>query len=164
MFLFNIEFILIVLKNNINYHPHLDDSLTLCVHAQSCPTLCEPLTAKDCHGLQTAKLLCLWDVPGKNSGVGCQFPLPGGLPGPQIEPASPVQRLYHWATEERPLDHIQWSRSVMSDSLRPHGLYSPPGSSVHGILQTRILEWVAISLTRCQFRTPIFCSSTLLLK
>ena len=26
--------------------------------------------------------------------------------------------------------------------------YSPPGSSVHGILQTRILEWVAISFTR----------------
>ena len=31
----------------------------------------------------------------------------------------------------------------MSDSLWPHGL-SPPGSSVHGLLQTRILEWVAI--------------------
>ena len=26
--------------------------------------------------------------------------------------------------------------------------YSPPGSSVHGILQARILEWVAISFTR----------------
>ena len=26
-----------------------------------------------------------------------------------------------------------------------HGLYSLPGSSVHGILQARILEWVAIS-------------------
>jgi len=25
-------------------------------------------------------------------------------------------------------------------SLQPHGLYSPPGSSVHGILQARILE------------------------
>ena len=25
---------------------------------------------------------------------------------------------------------------------------SPPGSSVHGILQARILEWVAISFTR----------------
>ena len=24
----------------------------------------------------------------------------------------------------------------------PHGLYSPPGSSVHGILQSRILEWI----------------------
>ena len=25
---------------------------------------------------------------------------------------------------------------------------SPPGSSVHGVLQARILEWVAISLSR----------------
>jgi len=25
--------------------------------------------------------------------------------------------------------------------------YSPPGSSVHGILQARILEWVAISFS-----------------
>ena len=32
------------------------------------------------------------------------------------------------------------SHSVMSDSLWPHGLYSPPGSSVDGILQARILE------------------------
>ena len=37
------------------------------------------------------------------------------------------------------------SHSVVSDSLRPHGLYSLTGSSVHGILQARILEWVAIS-------------------
>ena len=35
----------------------------------------------------------------------------------------------------------------MSDSLQPHGL-CPPGSSVHGILQARILEWVAISSSR----------------
>ena len=32
------------------------------------------------------------------------------------------------------------SHLVMSDSLRSHGL---PGSSVHGTLQARILEWVA---------------------
>ena len=30
----------------------------------------------------------------------------------------------------------------MSDSLD----CSPPGSSIHGILQARVLEWVAISL------------------
>ena len=34
------------------------------------------------------------------------------------------------------------SQSVMSDSLWPHG--SLLGSSVHGILQERILEWVAV--------------------
>ena len=37
--------------------------------------------------------------------------------------------------------------SGMSDSLQPQGLYSP-GSSVHGIPQARILEWVAISFSR----------------
>ena len=43
---------------------------------------------------------------------------------------------------------VYWvSPSVVSNSLRPHGL-SPPGSSVHGILQARILEWVAISFSR----------------
>ena len=35
------------------------------------------------------------------------------------------------------------SRSVISDSLWPHGL-KLPGFFVHGILQARILKWVAI--------------------
>ena len=39
------------------------------------------------------------------------------------------------------------SHSVMSDSLQPYGI-SPPGSSVDGILQARILEWVAIPFSR----------------
>ena len=38
-------------------------------------------------------------------------------------------------------------------TLQPHGLYSLPGSSVHGILQARILEWVAISSSRGNFPT-----------
>ena len=38
---------------------------------------------------------------------------------------------------------FKWSRSVMSDSLQPHG----PGSSTHGIFQVRVLEWVAISFS-----------------
>ena len=45
------------------------------------------------------------------------------------------------------MPELNWSRSVLSDSLRPVD-YSPPGSSVHGILQARILEWVAISFSR----------------
>ena len=31
--------------------------------------------------------------------------------------------------------------------------YSPPGSSVHGILQARILEWVAMLFSRGVFST-----------
>ena len=43
------------------------------------------------------------------------------------------------------------TQSVMSNSLQSmHG--SPPGSSVHGILQARILEWV-ISFSRGIFPT-----------
>ena len=40
------------------------------------------------------------------------------------------------------------SCSVVSDSLQPHGLYSLPSSTVHGILQARILEWVAIPFSK----------------
>ena len=40
------------------------------------------------------------------------------------------------------------SHSGMSDSLPPHGLYSLPGSPVHGTLQVRILEWVTIPFSR----------------
>ena len=35
------------------------------------------------------------------------------------------------------------SRSVMSDSFQPQGLYT-----VHGILKARILEWVAFSFSK----------------
>ena len=38
-------------------------------------------------------------------------------------------------------------RSVMSDSLQPID-YGPSGSSVYGIFQARILEWVATSFSR----------------
>ena len=40
------------------------------------------------------------------------------------------------------------SCSVVSYSVQPHGLCSPPGSSLHRILQARILEWVAIPFSR----------------
>ena len=36
------------------------------------------------------RLLCLWDFPGKNTGVGCYFLLQGNLPNWGIEPPSPV--------------------------------------------------------------------------
>ena len=49
-----------------------------------------------------------------------------------------------WAIASLKSENV--SRSV-SDSLRPMDC-SPPGSSVHGILQARILEWVAISYFR----------------
>ena len=41
----------------------------------------------------------------------------------------------------------KWNRSVVSNSLRPVDC-SPPSSSIHGILQARILELVAMSFSR----------------
>ena len=40
------------------------------------------------HGLQPARLICPWDFPGKNSGMGCHFLSPGDLPDPGIQLAS----------------------------------------------------------------------------
>ena len=39
------------------------------------------------------------------------------------------------------------SRSIVYNSCNPIAC-SPPGSSVHGVLQARILEWAAISFSR----------------
>ena len=43
--------------------------------------------------------------------------------------------------------HGYFVTSVMFDSLQPMDC-SPPGSSVHGILLARILQWVAMSSSR----------------
>ena len=55
---------------------------------------------------------------------------------------------WHIALNQLLLPVVVLSCSVVSDSLWPHGLYSPPGSCVRGILQARILEWVAIPSSR----------------
>ena len=52
--------------------------------SQSCLTLCDPV---DC---SRDRLLCPWNSPGKNPGVGCHFLLQGHLPHPGIEPMSPT--------------------------------------------------------------------------
>ena len=57
-------------------------------------------------------------------------------------------RLYQRSREEG-FDCLRavLSCSVVSDSLWSHDC-SPPGSSVHGILQARVLEWVAMPSSR----------------
>ena len=57
--------------------------------------------------------------------------------------------IQHSQTNKR---RCRFSRSVMSDSCDPLDC-SLPGFSVHGILQARILEWVAISFSRGIFPT-----------
>ena len=51
---------------------------------QLCLTLCDPVDCSLC-------LLCPWNSPGKNAGVGCHAQSsPRDLPDPGIEPTSPV--------------------------------------------------------------------------
>ena len=69
---------------------------------------------------------------------GLPFPSPGDLPNPGIEPGSPALQADSFTTE--PLGKpLKWSEShsVVSDSLWSHG------HTIHGILQARILEWLA---------------------
>ena len=58
-----------------HYHNFVNCLSTLCVLvAQSCPTLCNPM---DC---SPARLLCPWNSPTKNTGVGCHSLLQGLFP------------------------------------------------------------------------------------
>ena len=75
---------------------------------------------------------------------GLPFPSPGDLPDPGIEPRSPALQTDTLTSE--PPGNPKKESEVAQSCL---ALYdpmdcSPPGSSVHGILQARVLEWVAI--------------------
>ena len=73
------------------------------------------------HRWQPTRLRRPWDSPGKNTGVGCHFLL-------QCMKVK-VKLLSKCPTLRDPMD------------------YSLPGSSVHGIFQARVLEWVAIAFS-----------------
>ena len=64
-----------------------------------------------------------WDSPGKNTGVGCHFLLQS------MEVKSESEVAQSCPTPSDPMD------------------CSPPGPSVHGIFQARVLEWVAIAFS-----------------
>ena len=81
------------------------------------------------HGLQPTRLPRPWDSPGKNIGVGHHFLLQCTKVKSESEAAESYLTL----------------RDPMDCSL--------PGSSIHGIFQARILEWVATSLLQGIFPT-----------
>ena len=66
-----------------------------CLVAKSCLTLWQP------HGLQLARLLCPWDSPGKNTGVGYHFLLQGTF---LIQGLTPC--LLYWQVDSLPLSHL----------------------------------------------------------
>ena len=75
------------------------------------------------HRQQPTRLPCPWDSPGKNTGVGCHFLLQ--------------------CMKMKSESEVAQSYPTLSDPMD----CSPPGSPVPGILQARILEWVAISFS-----------------
>src|SRR5574339_571334 len=72
---------------------------------------------------QPTRLPRPWDSPGKNTGVGCHFLLQ--------------------CMKVKSENEVAQSHPTLNDPMD----CSLPGSSVHRILQARILEWVAISFS-----------------
>ena len=70
------------------------------------------------------RLQSAWDSPGKNTGVGCHFLLQ--------------------CMKVKSESEVAQSCPTLSDPMD----CSPPGSSVHGILQARVLEWGAIAFSK----------------
>ena len=100
------------------------------------------------YGLWPARLLCLWNFPGKNTGVGCHFLLQRIFPTQGLN--SHHLCLLHCRRILYPLSHsVQFSSVAQSCPTLCNPMdCSLPGSSVCGISQARILEWVAISFSR----------------
>ena len=64
-----------------------------------------------------------WDSPGKNTGVGCHFLLQ--------------------CVKVKTESEVAQSCLTLRDPMD----CSPPGSSIHGIFQARVLEWGAITFS-----------------
>ena len=75
------------------------------------------------HRSQPAKLPRPWDSPGKNTGVGCHFLLQ--------------------CMKVKSEREVAQSCPTLSDPMD----CSPPGSSIYGIFQARVLEWGAIAFS-----------------
>ena len=75
------------------------------------------------HRQQPTRLLCPWDSPGKNTGVGCHFPLQ--------------------CMKVKSESEVAQSCPTLSDPMD----CSLPGSSAHGIFRARVLEWGAIAFS-----------------
>ena len=62
------------------------------------------------YGLQPARLICPWNVPGKNTGVGCSFLLQGIFPTQGSNPY--LLHLLHWQAGSLPLSHLEAPQDV----------------------------------------------------
>ena len=92
---------------------------------QSCPTLWDPIDGSPPGFPRTQ------DSPGKNTGVGCHFLLQ--------------------CVKVKSESEVAQSCPTLTDPVD----YSLPGSSIHGILQARVLEWGAIAFSESQYNVCI---------
>ena len=81
--------------------------------------------------------------------MGCHFLLQGYLPDPRIEPTSLVSPVLagRFFTTTPPGEPFHRDVKVKVTQLCPT-LCDPMDSTVHGILQARIWEWVAFPFSR----------------
>ena len=77
---------------------HSNRPLSCCLVTKSCATLLQ------LHGPEPARLLCPWDFPCKNIGVGCHFLLQGIFPTQGSNPC--LLCLLHWQADSSPLSHL----------------------------------------------------------
>ena len=74
------------------------------------------------HGLQPTRLLCPWNFPGKNTGVGLPCPSLGNLPNPGIKPVSPavqVDFFFYCGDTHIGLEIKHWQEQLIFLYLNP---------------------------------------------
>ena len=110
------------------YRYHLSKFIYMCCCCCCCCCCCEVASVVSDsvwpHRWQPTRLPCPWDSPGKDTGMGCHFL----LQCMKVKSESEVAQLC--STLSNPMD------------------CGPPGSSVHGIFQARVLEWGAIAFSQ----------------
>ena len=95
--------------------------------------------------------LCPWDLLRQEDCSRLPFPFPGDLPNLGIKPESPALAGRFFTTEppgKHSLARVCAKSVQMCLNLCDAMDCSLSGFSVHGILQARILEWVATSFFR----------------
>ena len=94
------------------------------------------------HGLQPTRLLCPWDSPGKNTGVGCHALLQGVFLTQGLNPR--ILHLLHWQAGSLPLVPPGKPNYIHYLGLKQ----KPPNLS---ILCFIILQHVTLALFTAQF-------------
>jgi len=84
------------------------------LRAQSCPTLCDPMNCSP-----PTRLLCPWNSPGKNTGMGCHFLLQRIFPTQGSNLC--LLHVLHSQADSLPLSHLE-SPSLLLDLFWIYGL------------------------------------------